>query len=94
MSLFNGPEEHAANPPDAWRVVKVRPKMWRLVALNGVVLATCQTRRDCVDLCERGFYRSLYDDETRWYAGEAIVGWKPYSPTVRDAVGEHRPVPR
>ena len=79
MSLFGGPEAHAENNPTTWRAVKVG-RAWHLVTQDGTTLVTAETRRECLSLRESGFYRRIYDDEARWYAGEAVAGWKPYAP--------------
>ena len=77
MSVFSGPEEHAANPPETWIVVKASERNWHLRAQTGATLHRGTTKRECEYAREVGFIRNLYDKETRWYAGEPIPGWKP-----------------
>lgn len=79
MSVFSGPNEHAANPPETWRVIKVGERAWRVVTTGGTVLEYATTRKRAHELIESGHMRRLYDRETRWYAGESIPGWKPYA---------------
>lgn len=79
MSLFNGPEEHAANPPDTW-VVEKSWSQWRLCTRDGATLDTFERKRDAEAARTDGFLARLYADETRWYAGENVHGWKPYRP--------------
>ncbi len=78
MALYTSPEEHAANPPDSWVVVKVGSRLWRLTDSSGTVFETTTTRRAAEALRSSGFYFNLWHDERRWYAGESIRGWKPY----------------
>jgi hypothetical protein len=78
MSLFSGPEEHAANPPSSWQVVKAGPRLWHLTTRDGGVLKSEQTKTAAEAERESGFYVNLYEKERRWYAGEPVPGWKPY----------------
>jgi hypothetical protein len=78
VSLFNGPQEHAANPPSTWEVHKAAPRLWQLRTRDGGVLHTTTTKRAAEDLRTSGFYASQYAKEGRWYAGESVPGWKPY----------------
>lgn len=75
MSLFSGPVEHADNPPATWGVVK-RGARYALVTKDGGVLTTCERKRDAVELLTSGFFFNLYAKESRWYAGEAVDGWR------------------
>ena len=86
MSIFSSPEEHAANPPETW-VVGRTPRTtylpWRLTTKNGTVLETSiRTKREAEALKVSGFWFNLYQLESRWYAGETILHWKPYVPKV------------
>lgn len=80
MSLFASPEEHAANPPSTWQVFRVADRSWQLRTLGGTVLDRFQRKRDAVAAKDRGWLRSLYDDEGRWYRGERTVNpWRPWA---------------
>ncbi len=80
MSLFSGPTEHAANPPQSWVVVKVGARRWALkTKVGGPTMDTFATKKQAESAKVEGFYVSLYNRESRWYAGEPIPGWKPYS---------------
>lgn len=79
MSLFAGPVEHAANPPESWRVEKGVTRLWFLKTKDGVTLETFPTKKAAEHAKVESFYVSLYEKESRWYAGEAIPGWKPYA---------------
>jgi hypothetical protein len=84
MSLFSGPEEHAANPPDSWKVQKSEPtnpncRRWAVETAGGKRLSTFDTKK-VAELWRSpvGFAGHLYAEESRWYAGEHIPGWRPY----------------
>lgn len=80
MSLFASPEEHAANPPSTWVVKKAAPRLWHLCTKEGIVLSYGHaTKKEADSLMTSGFYVNLYNDETRWYAGESVRNWIPYS---------------
>jgi hypothetical protein len=79
MSLFSNPEEHAANPPSTWLVVKTGG-CWSICAADGYELeGNFDRKRDAEAARTSGFAAQLYAKETRWYAGESVRGWKPYS---------------
>ena len=82
MSVYSDPATHAANPPETWVVVKIADRSWQLQDRQGVTLWRATTKRECEYAREVGFIRNLYDDETRWYAGENVRGWKPYREVV------------
>jgi hypothetical protein len=79
MSLFRSPEDHAANPPETWKVVKVTKRLWRLTTKDGIGIASYPRQSDAESATTSGFYVDLYAKETRWYAGEQVDGWKPYT---------------
>lgn len=79
MSLFSNPTEHAANPPESWEVIKVYAGAWDLRA-GEATINRYPTRKQAVADRESGFYVSLYHKEDRWYRGEPVSGWKPYTP--------------
>lgn len=79
MVMFRSPEEHAANPPETWVVRKSADRVWRLTTKDGVDLsASFARKKDAEDAKTTGFEARLYADETRWYAGEQVNGWKTY----------------
>lgn len=77
MSLFSGPDEHAANPPETWTVTR-SGRRWKLCTSSGGVLGAYNTRGQAEAARTSGFLADLYADETRWYAGESVRGWLPY----------------
>ena len=77
MSLFNNSKEHAENPPESWRVVKTG-RRYALQTASGITLDTFERKGHAEDARSTGFVAKLYADETRWYAGESVNGWKPY----------------
>lgn len=79
MSIFSGPDEHAANPPSTWRVVRRENRGWHLTLSDDSVLETFSTKREALAAREGGFLFDLYGKESRWYAGDDIEGWKPYA---------------
>lgn len=85
MSLFQSPEQHAANGPDTWRVEKVREGLWAILTAEGDGwnagdrLETFPTRKSAVEGLETGWAASLWEKERRWYAGEHIHGWKSWA---------------
>lgn len=85
MSLFQTPEEHAANGPDTWRVEKVRDGLWAILTahgdpqLAGDRLETYPTRKSAMVGLEDGWAAGLWEKERRWYAGESIPGWKTWA---------------
>jgi hypothetical protein len=79
MALFASEDEHAANPPATWRVVKIAPRHWVLHTAADGWLGTFATRKQATEAKSHGFGVDLYDKERRWYAGERVEGWKPYS---------------
>ncbi|KOV84753.1 hypothetical protein [Nocardia sp. NRRL S-836] len=79
MSLFNGPAEHADNPPETWQVVKAG-RGWQLQTKDGGVLhSSFPTKREAESERTDGATARLYAKEARWYAGESIPGWRDYS---------------
>lgn len=88
MSLFNGPEEHAANPPESWQIVRVpsgtRARFALKISEHQPHPETFATRGDAENERTKGHTRRLYDDETRWYAGESVRGWRPWAEVKAD----------
>lgn len=86
MSLFSSPAEHAANPPQTWTVDR-SGRRWQLRTAAGAVLDTFDRKADAETARTDGQLARLYADETRWYAGESVRGWKPYAPPVPAIAG-------
>ena len=82
--MYLPPEEHAANPPETWRVVKAVERCWHVTDRRGVTLSTHTTRRDALAEIEHGFSRRLYDDEGRWMAGEPVRNWRSFAEIVAE----------
>lgn len=78
MSLFNGPEEHAANPPETWLVVHVGSRWDLRPSESDYALQSYRTKREAVEAKSTGYLVDLYEKESRWYAGETINGWRSY----------------
>lgn len=76
------PEDHAANAPDTWVVVKAMERLWQLKTKDGDVIQSFPTKTRALQARNAGFYPNLYEKEGRWYAGEKIPGWKEYSEVV------------
>jgi hypothetical protein len=73
-----GPDEHAANAPDTWKVIRVG-RNWAITTKDEIGrLDTCATKRTAIERTKSGFLVDLYEKERRWYAGEQVAGWKPY----------------
>lgn len=81
MSLFANPAEHAANPPDTWKVTRVG-RRYALQTEGGIQLDSFERKRDAESARTSGFIARLYADEARWYAGEQVPGWRPYKEVV------------
>jgi hypothetical protein len=78
--IFSGPEEHAANPPSTWRVVKAAERIWQVQTVAGTVIETRATRKAAAAETEAGAYWvKQYEKESRWYAGEPVAQWKPWA---------------
>lgn len=77
MSMFSGPTEHAANPPETWQVVKDGDRLWKIQTATGTTINTYGTKTHAVEAIET-VWRPIYERETRWYAGEQIAGWKSW----------------
>lgn len=95
MSLFSGPAEHAANPPESWQVARLG-RVWQLRTAGGGVLDSYPTKRAAEAARADSNIARLYAKETRWYAGEPVDGWKPYVPpagAVHKAAPGARPYP-
>ena len=88
MSLYANPREHAANPPETWRVVPRHPDVtgrWNIVDAQGAILEPARTKREALArIADRTCPSArLWEQERRWYAGETIPGWRPYAAVAR-----------
>jgi hypothetical protein len=80
MSAYSTPDEHAANPPETWRVEKKAERCWHVVDQHGVTLEyACKTKKEAEEKRLNGHSARLWRDEQRWYAGEKVGNWKPYA---------------
>lgn len=83
MSLFFY-DDHADNPPETWRVVKVADRLWHLESKEGACLDSFKTKREAEINRTMGWAVRLYEQERRWYAGESVPSWKPFTEDVID----------
>jgi hypothetical protein len=79
MTFFAGPEEHAANSPSTWKVVKVAERQWAVQTADGTTIETCTTKKAATEATTGGYWFNQYEKETRWYAGEPVAQWKPWA---------------
>lgn len=77
--LFASPEDHAANPPETWKVARVG-RHWHLTTADGVTIADAPTKTKAESMRFEGFFAKLYADEGRWFKGEKVNNWRPYCP--------------
>lgn len=79
MPVFPSPEVHAANPPDTW-IVQKHGRRYELATSAGEPLDySFERKSDAEQARTTGRAAKLYEQETRWYAGESIPNWRPYS---------------
>lgn len=91
MSLFSNPEEHAANPPETWQVVKVG-RGFAIVTKDvtdadlergGIsYLEHFERKRDAVAALNgetRSWALTQYEKDARWYAGETLPGQRSWA---------------
>lgn len=78
--MFADPYLHHMCPPESWRVVKRGERAWQIVTPGGAVLQQTETKRAAEALRDdpQSWERRLYDDFTRWYAGETPRGQRPW----------------
>lgn len=69
--LHNTREEHEANPPSSWTVVKVADRCWRLQDARGVVLATEKSRMLAEEARTTGYFARMYEREGEEFAAQA-----------------------
>jgi hypothetical protein len=84
MSLHRTPEQHDADPPEKWRVVKLDTRSYNLVTSlgEGAVLGHYRTKREAEAAKVDSPWVRLYEREGRWFRGEPVNGWKPYRPAA------------
>lgn len=84
MSLFAGPEQHAANPPATWQAVK-SGRAWAVATADGKILEhSHRTKRDALEAVSSGWAARQWDKEARWYAGETPAGQRSYAECQAD----------
>lgn len=83
MSLFKGPEEHAANPPETWTIERRGNRWWATLSQGGDVLEWHETKKAATESLSTGPSAVLYRQETDWYAGKTPPGWVTYESTQR-----------
>ena len=93
MPLFDSPELHAANPPSTWQVVRLCSTVW-YVTPHGYKpgdspLVGRKTKKEALAALTSGDAFNLYEKESRWYRGEPILGWRPYTECI-GTPGPHR----
>lgn len=91
MSLFESPEDHAANPPETWRIVKygrgfafvTKDTTDEMVQRGGIsTLDHFERKRDAVAALSgetRSWALTQYERDTRWYAGETPPGQRSWA---------------
>lgn len=84
MAIHTTLEAHDQDPPNKWTVCKADRygRRWQLRSSLGDgtgVLDTFRTKRDAENARRKGFIFDLYEKEGRWFRGEHVPGWKPYS---------------
>lgn len=88
MSLFADPEQHAANPPETWQIVRIptgsRARFALKISADQPHPETFATRGEAERERDKGYTRRLYEDEARWYAGEPVRGWRPWAEVKAD----------
>jgi hypothetical protein len=89
MALHLSPEQHAANPPESWRVEREQDggRVWWHLHIDTEgdrAIQAYRTRKEATENLTSGFYFNLYAKEGRWFAGGKIDGWKSYAETLRD----------
>lgn len=77
--MFTTPEDHAANPPETWQVVKAGPGAWLLTTKDDDVITSGSTKKGMEAERDGGTYRRMYDEEGRWYAGETRHGRRSWA---------------
>lgn len=96
MSLFSSPEEHAANPPETWRIVKygrgfaivTKDTTDEMVQRGGIsTLDHFERKRDAVAALSgetRSWALTQYERDGRWYAGETPPGRRSWAECKAD----------
>lgn len=69
---------HAANPPESWTVERVNARCWAVNDTDGHTVTSKNTRREAVAALTSGWDFEHWHKRARWYAGEAVTGWKSW----------------
>jgi len=77
--MFTTPEQHAANPPSTWKVIRRTKTSWATVTKDGDVIEYHERKRDADESLTEGRMFRLYQQEGRWFAGDTPTGWTPYT---------------
>ena len=70
--------DHDADPPSAWKIVKVTSRCWHLDSSLGGTIGSYATRKAAEADKESGPYVNMWENEGRWMRGEPVPGWRPY----------------
>jgi hypothetical protein len=87
VSYYSSPEALAANPPESWEVRKRGERSWGLhIDGSDFPAEVFATRREALAVRDTptSWLRRAVDQERRWYAGEAVSCWKPYTEVLAD----------
>ena len=83
MSLYSGPEQHAKNPPSTWTVQREQVGShvsWFMQDAEGNQIGhRFSTKKAATAALTDGHEARLWEKERRWYAGENVHPWKPWS---------------
>jgi hypothetical protein len=79
-ATFSTPEQHAANPPESWRVTRVQQGSrvrWqvRIHTDSTYPAESFSTKREAMlSIRPEGRFGKLYEDARRYFAGEPVEG--------------------
>jgi len=79
MALHLTPEEHDADPPAAWQVVRIADRCWHLDRSLGGTIGYYTTRRAAEAGKVSGPWVRMYEQDGRWFAGHTPPGWRSYA---------------
>lgn len=80
MALHSTPEDHDANPPETWEVVKAGERLWHLRQRGAEYPFDSFTTKKAAEAARtNGSAARLYHEEGRWFAGETPPGWKSWA---------------
>lgn len=78
--IFATPKEHNDNPPSSWIVKRVGAKWGLFPKDSDTPLDMAETKAKAESLRTAGFMAELYEKEGRWFKGEKVDGWRPWTP--------------